>query len=105
MAMRLGSGFVRQKQRAALVTRTTLSTGAVKNVQESEVETLTGLLLDGEYKVNVRADKRITRAVNQQGAFRGHIVNAENIVWLAMIWSQLRGKVDTDRTEEKWKLL
>ena len=77
--------------------RTTLSAGVVKNVQESEVETLIGLLLDGRpvrtgtaiytlsigldgvYKVNVRADKRIDRAVNQEGAFRGHIINAENI--------------------------
>ena len=77
--------------------RTTLSTGIVKNVQESEVETLIGLLLDGRpvrtgtaiytlsigldgsYKVNVRADKHITRAVNQERAFRSHIVNAKNI--------------------------
>ncbi len=75
-------------------------------MQESEVETLTGLLLDGrpvrtgtaiytlsigldgEYKVNVKADKRIERAVNQEGAFRGHITNAENIVRPATIWLQ-----------------
>lgn len=30
-----------------ITNRTTLSSGVVKNVQESEVETLTGLLLDG----------------------------------------------------------
>ena len=77
--------------------RTTLSSGVVKNVQESEVETLIGLLLDGrpvhtgiaiytlsigldgKYEVNVKADKRITRAVNAEGAFRGHIINTENI--------------------------
>ncbi len=48
-------------------------------MQESEVETLTGLLLDGRsvrtgtaiYTVNVKADKRIERAVKQEGAFRG----------------------------------
>jgi hypothetical protein len=77
--------------------RTTLSSGVVKNVQDSEVEALIGLLLDGrpvhtgsaiytlsigldgKYEVNVRADKRIERAVNQEGAFRGEIINAENI--------------------------
>ncbi|MCP4610085.1 MAG: hypothetical protein GY845_15360 [Planctomycetes bacterium] len=65
--------------------------------KESEVETLIILLLDGrpvrtgtaiytlsigldgEYRGNVQADKRIDRAVKQEGAFRGHIVNAENI--------------------------
>ncbi len=30
-------------------------------------------------KVNIKADKRITRAVNQEGAFRGELINAENI--------------------------
>ncbi len=63
-------------------------------MQESEVETLTGLLLDrrpvrtgsaitmlsaGLDGVNARADRRITRVVNQKGAFRGHIMDAENI--------------------------
>ncbi len=77
--------------------RTTLSSGVVKNVQDSEIEALIGLLLDGrpvhtgtaiytlsigldgEYEVNVRADKRIERAMNQEGAFRGELINAENI--------------------------
>ncbi len=86
--------------------RTTLSAGVVKNVQESEVETLIGLLLDGrpvrtgtaiytlsvgldgEYRYNVKADKRIDRAVKQEGAFRGHIINAENIARPATNWSR-----------------
>ena len=77
--------------------RTTLSSGVVKNVQDSEIETLIGLLLDGrpvhtgtaiytlsigldgKYEVNVKADRRIDRAVNQEGAFRGDLINAENI--------------------------
>ncbi len=77
--------------------RTTLSTGVVKNVQESEIETIIGILLegrpvhtgaaiysisiglDGEYKVNVRLNKRITQAVNAVGAFQGEITNAENV--------------------------
>ncbi|MCP4613198.1 MAG: hypothetical protein GY845_31290 [Planctomycetes bacterium] len=64
-------------------------------MQESEVETLTGTAiytfstgLDGEYRDNVRADKRIDRAVKQEGAFRGHIINAESVARPAMIWSQ-----------------
>jgi len=77
--------------------RTTLSTGVVKNVQESRVETLIGLLLegrrvrtggaiyslsiglDGKYSVKVKPDKRIMQAANLNGAFRGRVANAENI--------------------------
>jgi len=77
--------------------RTTLSKGVVRNVQESRIETLTGLLLDGrrvrtggatyylsigldgDYSVKVQANKDITNAANQKGAFRGRIANAENI--------------------------
>ena len=77
--------------------RTTLSRGVVRNVQESEVEALIGLLLeghsvrtgtavyspsiglDGRLKVNVRVDVRILRALNAVGAYRGRIVNEENI--------------------------
>ena len=77
--------------------RTTLSPGVVKNVQESEIETLVGLLregrpvhtggaiytldisLDGTYTVNVKPDRRIAQAVNMPGAFEGSIANAENI--------------------------
>jgi len=67
--------------------RTTLSPGVVKNVQESEVETLTGFLKEGRpihtgvaiftpsidrhgnFSVNVRVDKRIVAALNAPGAF------------------------------------
>ena len=77
--------------------RTTLSSGVVKNVQESEVEVLIGLLLDGRpvhtgiaiytpsidadgtIEVKVKVDKRILRALNAPEAFRGHIINKENI--------------------------
>lgn len=77
--------------------RSTLSRGVVKNVQEAEVETLTGLLAEGravntgtvtyipsvdlEGNINVRArvDKRILRALNSEGGFRGRFTNAENV--------------------------
>ena len=77
--------------------RTTLSAGVVRNVQESEVETLIGLLsegrsvhagiatyspsinLKGELTVNVRVDVRILHALNAAGAYRGRIINAENV--------------------------
>jgi len=77
--------------------RTTLSPGVVKNVQEAEVETLIGLLLDGrpvhtgvaiytpsidldgDFEVKVKVDPRILRALNARGAFRGRIINAEHI--------------------------
>lgn len=77
--------------------RTTLSVGVVKNVQESEVETLIGLLKEGRpvhtgvaifrptidqegnLSVSVRVDKRIIAALNTPGAFIGNIKNNENI--------------------------
>ena len=77
--------------------RTTLSTGVVKNVQESEVETLIGLLKEGRpvhtgvaiftpvidskgnLSVSVRVDKRINTALNTPGAFAGRISNSTNI--------------------------
>ncbi|HLO18779.1 MAG TPA: hypothetical protein VK206_28365 [Anaerolineales bacterium] len=77
--------------------RTTLSTGVVKNVQESEVETLIGLLKEGRsvhtgvavfrptidaqgnLSVTVRVDKRITSALNVPGAFTGKVDNSANI--------------------------
>ncbi len=77
--------------------RTTLSGGVVKNVQESRKETLTGLLLNGgsvhtggavyslsidlagNFTVNVKPDKRVSQTANAPGAFRGTIINAENI--------------------------
>jgi hypothetical protein len=77
--------------------RTTLSSGVVKNVQESEVETLIDLLQEGRpvhtgiaiftpsidsqgnLSVSVRVDKRITSALNISDAFTGKISNSENI--------------------------
>ena len=77
--------------------RTTLSPGVVKNVQESEVEALTGFLKEGRpihtgvaiftptidrhgnFSVNVRVDKRIVAALNAPGAFRGKVNNLMNI--------------------------
>jgi hypothetical protein len=77
--------------------RTTLSTGVVKNVQESEVETLTGLLKEGRsvhtgiaifrptidaqgnLSVSVRVDRRIISALNVPGAFTGKVNNSANI--------------------------
>ena len=90
--------------------RTTLSAGVVKNVQESEVETLIGLLkegrpvhtgvaiftpsinLEGKIDVNVRVDKRILSALNSNGAFTGKLLHAENIGKtsddLAALWNE-----------------
>jgi hypothetical protein len=81
-----------------LITKhTTLSTGVVKNVQESEVETLIDLLLEGRpvhtgvaifipdidtqgnVRLSVRVDKRILSALNSPDAFAGKICNKENI--------------------------
>ncbi len=77
--------------------RTTLSSGVVKNVQESDVETLIGLLLEGQpvhtgaaiytpsidlngdFEIKVKVDARILRALNASGAFRGTLINAENV--------------------------
>jgi hypothetical protein len=77
--------------------RTTLSAGVVKNVQETEVETLISLLkegrpvhtgvaiftpsidLKGNININVRVDKRIISALNNPDVFTGHIRNSENI--------------------------
>lgn len=77
--------------------RTTLSAGVVKNVQESEVETLIGLLregrpvhtgvaiftpsidLQGNLSIKVRVNKRLVSALNAPGAFTGKINNSANI--------------------------
>jgi hypothetical protein len=77
--------------------RTTLSAGVVRNVQESEIETLIDLLregrpvhtgiaiftpsidLEGNLNINVRVDKRMLAALNAPGAFKGSIRNRENI--------------------------
>ena len=65
-----------------ITNRTTLSSGVVKNVQEAQVETLIGLLLDGRpvhtgtaiyrpcidlegnLEIKVRVDRRIISALN-----------------------------------------
>jgi hypothetical protein len=80
-----------------LTSRTTLSAGVVKNVQESEIEALIDLLLEGRpvhtgiaiftpsidlegnININVRVDKRMLAALNAPGAFAGRIKNPENI--------------------------
>ena len=77
--------------------RTTLSSGVVKNVQESEVETLIDFLkegrpvhtgiaiftpsidMEGNINVSVRVDKRIISQLNIPGEFKGGIANSENI--------------------------
>ncbi len=93
----------------SITNRTTLSAGVVKNVQESEVETLIGLLregrpvhtgvaiftpsidLEGNIDIKVRVDKRIVSALNNNGAFSGKIINNENIGKtmndLAQLWN------------------
>jgi hypothetical protein len=104
------SGAATEERFMELITnRTTLSPGVVKNVQESEVETLIGLLLDGrpvhtgiaiytpyidlngEYSVKVKVDKRVLRTLNTDGAFRGNLVNAqyigENSEKLVALWN------------------
>jgi hypothetical protein len=92
-----GDSATEERFMELITNRTTLSTGVVKNVQESEVETLIGLLLDGrpvhtgiaiytpfidlngDYSVKVKVDKRVLRALNTTGAFRGKLVNAQYI--------------------------
>ena len=82
---------------AEVTDRTTLSSGLIKNVQDSRKTSLTKLLmdgrsvhtggavyrlsisLDGTYTVKVKPDKDITIAANIPGAFQGTIINAENI--------------------------
>jgi hypothetical protein len=77
--------------------RTTLSPGVVKNVQESEVETLIGLLregrpvhtgtaiytpnidVDGKIDIKVKVDGRLVAALNAANGFEGTLINAENI--------------------------
>ena len=92
-----------------LTQRTTLSVGVVRNVQESEMETLIGLLkegrpvhtgvaiftpsidLQGNLNINVRVDKRMVAALNAPGAFTGSIKNGPNIgktsQELAALWN------------------
>ena len=90
--------------------RTTLSSGVVKNVQDSEVETLIGLLKEGRpvhtgiavftpvidtqgnLSVSVRVDKRIISQLNIPGEFTGDVNNSENIgkssVEFAAMWNE-----------------
>jgi hypothetical protein len=86
-----------QRYMELITHRMTLSAGVVKNVQESEVETLTGLLkegrpvhtgiaiftptidLKGNLSVSVRVDKRILSALNVPGSFTCRINNSANI--------------------------
>ena len=48
--------------------------------------------LEGNLEVKVRVDKRILRALNGPGAFRGHLINADNIgkssTDLAALWNE-----------------
>jgi hypothetical protein len=90
--------------------RTTLSAGVVKNVQESEVETLIDLLregrpvhtgvaiftpsidLQGNLSIKVRVNKRLVSALNAPGAFTGKINNSANIgktsQEIATLWNE-----------------
>jgi HU domain-containing protein len=90
--------------------RTTLSDGVVKNVQESEVDTLIDLLQEGRsvhtgiaifrptidaqgnLSVSVRVDKRILAALNVPGAFTGKVTNSANIGMsaeeIAALWNE-----------------
>jgi hypothetical protein len=89
---------------------TTLSAGVVKNVQESEVETLIGLLREGRsvrtgiaifrptidaqgnLSVSVRVDRRIIDALNMRSAFTGKVTNSANIgktsQEIAALWNE-----------------
>lgn len=93
----LGKAASPERFMELITQRTTLSPGVVKNVQESEIETLIGLLLDGQpvhtgtaiytpsidlngdFEIKVKVDARILKALNAEGAFRGTLLNAENI--------------------------
>jgi len=95
--IKLLEAVVPQRFMELITHRTTLSTGVVKNVQESEVETLIGLLREGRpvhtgvaiftpvidskgnLSVSVRVDKRINAALNTSGAFTGRVSNSTNI--------------------------
>ncbi len=92
-----GKAATEKKYMQSITKRTTLSSGVVRNVQDSRKESLTEILLDGRpvytggaiyklsisldgtFTVNVKPDKDVTQAVNMPGAFQGTILNAENI--------------------------
>jgi hypothetical protein len=95
--VQLMEAVVPQRFMELITQRTTLSAGVVKNVQESEVETLISLLKEGRpvhtgvaiftpvidsqghLSVSVRVDRRINAALNAPGAFTGKISNSANI--------------------------
>jgi hypothetical protein len=80
------------------------------NARESEVETLSGLLLegrpvhtgvaiytpsiglDGSFEISVKVDARLLNAMNTKDAFSGTLTNAENIgkssTDLAAMWNK-----------------
>ena len=108
--LHLLEAVVPQRFMELITRRTTLSAGVVKNVQESEVETLIDLLKEGRpvhtgvaiftpvidsqgnLSVSVRVDKRITTALNAPGAFTGKISNSGNIGMtseeVAVLWNR-----------------
>ena len=110
LAERLGGAAGRSTNIELVTQRTTLSSGVVKNVQESEVETLIGLLKEGRpvhtgiavftpvidtqgnLSVSVRVDKRIISQLNIPGEFTGDVNNSENIgkssVEFATMWNE-----------------
>jgi hypothetical protein len=93
----LGKAATPQRFMELITQRTTLSAGVVKNVQESEVETLVGLLregrpvhtgvaiftpsidLKGNISIKVRVNKRLVSALNDPGSFTGKINNSANV--------------------------
>jgi hypothetical protein len=93
----LGEAADPRRYMELITQRTTFSAGVVKNMQESEVETLIGLLKEGRslhtgiaifrptidaqgnLSVSVRVDKRITGALNVPGSFTGKVNNSANI--------------------------
>lgn len=95
--IQLGAAATEERYMELITQRTTLSAGVVKNVQESEVETLIGLLLDGRpvhtgiaiytpsidldgsLEVKVKVDKRVLGELNTAGKFRGQISNTDSI--------------------------
>jgi hypothetical protein len=100
----------------------TLSPGVVKNMQESEVKTLTQMLKrgqpvhtgvaiftptvdsQGKLGVTVRVDKRILARLNMPGAFKGVFTNPENIgkstEELVQMWNEAHPDDLIDSTAE-----
>jgi hypothetical protein len=94
--VRLGDAIDSQRFTELIIRRTTLASGLVKGVQESQVEALIDLLgegrpvhtgiaiftptvdLQGNIGVSVRLNKRILRALNSPNGFTGKITNKAN---------------------------